>query len=156
MSKKYPDWFILIKHWVDRGGQGYTLPFLVGARLYNKGIHKSTKEEVRKLLEEIFNNPVKGNIIQLTWCNNLSAVIFGLQKEEIPGKQIKSDVTEEDSVFVRNDLLKFGNNTKEIINNLTEEYWIPIKEGLYSRNIYGNWVELDEDEIFRIDNLLKK
>jgi len=59
MKKDFPDWLTLIEHWVKLGGNGYTLPFLVGARAINKGLASVQDDDVRQLLDEIFNHPVK-------------------------------------------------------------------------------------------------
>ena len=37
MAIQQTDWLTIIRHWVHRGGTGYTLPFLVGARLLREG-----------------------------------------------------------------------------------------------------------------------
>ncbi len=156
MNTNLPDWFVLIEHWVTRGGNGYSLPFLVGARARRNSISNVTEEYTRALLSEIFNNPVKNHVVQIILCANLGVPVFGLSREKIQGKLFHSEITNAPSVFVRQDLLDtWGNSAKEVFNGILGEVKQPIQEGLFSRNFNHTWTPFGETEIEKIDRLLK-
>ncbi|NOK59077.1 MAG: hypothetical protein GFH27_549349n72 [Chloroflexi bacterium AL-W] len=155
MAQTLPDWFILIEHLVTRGGTGYTLPFLAGARAQHLNKTAITLEEVHTLLEEIFHQPVKNEVAELTWCANFDAPVFGLSRIQIPGKVFKSEKTNTDAVVVRQDIIdKWGNSSEDIIKELIRCSEEPIVTGNFSRTSEGTWESFTEDERFRINNLL--
>ncbi len=156
MNKKTPDWFVLIEHWVSRGGNGYSLPFLVGARARRRGDTDVSEEDARTLLDEIFNNPVKNQVVQIILCPNLGVPVFGLSREKIQGKLFHSTITNEPSVFVRQDLLNtWGESVDEVLNGILSEAKQPIQEGKFSRNFNHTWTPFSEIELQRIDRLLE-
>lgn len=156
MNEKAPDWFVLIGHWVSRGGNGYSLPFLVGARARNKGDTNVSDEDARILLDEIFNHPVKNHVVQIILCPNLGVPVFGLSREKIQGKLFHSTITNEPSVFVRQDLINtWGESADEVLNGILREAKQPIQEGMFSRNFNHTWSDFSEIELQRINRLLE-
>ena len=155
MDTIFPDWLILIKHWVSGGGTGYSLPFLVGARAKNRKLESVTENDARVLLDEIFNYPVKNFIIQVIICPNLGVPVFGILKEQIPGKLFKSTIKNLPSVYVRQDLItKWGNSTDDVINGMVSDSKQPIEHNLFSRTFMQTWAPFSEEEIGRINRLL--
>jgi hypothetical protein len=155
MDKKLPDWFVLIEHWVSRGGNGYSLPFLVGARARHSGVTNITEQYTRTLLDQIFNSPVKNYVVQIILCSNLGVPVFGLSREKIDGKLFQSAITNAPSVFVRRDLLNtWGESTDEVFNGILNEFKQPIQDGLFSRNFDHTWSHFSETELARIERLL--
>jgi hypothetical protein len=154
--KESPEWLLLIKHWVKDGiHYGYTFPFLMGARAIQKGITKITPKDARQLIEEIFNPPVSGDVVQIILFPELGVPVFGLYKEPIPGKQFKSSITGLPSVFVRQDLLdKWGDSVEAVISNILNESEKPIQEGLFSRTLDKKWTPFSDMEIENINRLL--
>lgn len=157
MERNYPDWFVLIENWVTRGGAGYTLPFLVGARA-RKSNYQASLKDARSLLEEMFRNPSPEQTkrILLTFCDDLCAPVFGLYRPQDEG-QIRGDLC--DQVFVREDVFERlnvldHNNTEEIIEKLLIHSREAVEQGLFSRT-GSQWTEFTQDEITRIDNLLE-
>ena len=156
MDNNQSDWFVLIEHWVAGGSHnGYTLPFLVGARARKRGTTNVTEQYARALLSEIFNSPIKNHIIQIILCPDLGVPVFGLYREEIKGKPFYSALTSAQSVFVRHDLLnKWGDTTQEVFKGILSEAKQPIQEGLFSRTFNQTWTHFSEMELERIDRLL--
>ncbi|MFZ5858428.1 MAG: hypothetical protein ACOYZ6_16505 [Chloroflexota bacterium] len=156
MNQKLHDWFILIEHWVTRGGNGYSLPFLVGATARHRGIVNITEDYAIALLGEIFNYPVNKHVVQIILCPNLGVPVFGLSRHEIQGKLFHSLVNNEPSVFIRQDLLnEWGKSRDEVINGIFDGAKKPIQDGLFSRTFDHTWALFSETEIERIDRLLK-
>ena len=155
MDKKLPDWFVLIEHWVSRGGNGYSLPFLVGARARHRGVTNVTEEDARALLDEIFNIPVENQVVQIILCTDLGVPVFGLSKEKLQGKLFHSAISDAPSVFVRQDLLNtWGESVDEVFNGILSEFRQPIQEALFSRDFDHTWTPFSEIELERIDRLL--
>ncbi len=155
--KELPDWLWLIENWVTGGAHnGYTFPFLMGARAKKKGITKVTQKDSRQLIDEIFNQPVSGYIVQIILCPDLGVPVFGLYRELIQGKLFKSSITNLPSVFVRQDLVdEWGDSTETVISNILSESEKPIQESLFSRTFDRNWTQFSDIEIERINRLLK-
>lgn len=155
MIHNYPAWFVLIEHWVTRGSTGYTFPFLVGARALCQGRKTATRDEAFILMNEILNQPVTGHVVELTWCADLDAPVFGLSREQIPGQFFNSTVTNKPSIFIRQDILtKWGTSDDNLISNLMDDSEKPITEGHFSRS-GKSWTPFTQSEIFRIMNLLQ-
>lgn len=155
--QELPEWLLLIKYWVAGGAHnGYTFPFLMGARAKQKGIEKVTQKDARQLINEIFNQPVSGYIVQIILCPDLGVPVFGLYREQIQGNLFKSLVTNLPSVFIRQDLLdKWGDSVESVISNILNESEKPIQEGLFSRTFDRKWTQFNDMEIERINRLLK-
>jgi hypothetical protein len=155
VQRKNPDWFVLIEHWVSLGGNGYSLPFLVGARASIKG-EKPTLNCAHSLLEEIFTNSMVEKRILITFCPNLGIPIFGLYRKRDIG-EIEGHWCEQ--VFIRTDVFEHLNisdsaNMAEITGCLLEYGKEPIRKELYSRR-GQNWVKFTNQEVERIHNLLQ-
>jgi hypothetical protein len=156
MDQKLPDWFVLIEHWVSRGGNGYSVPFLVGARAKHRGITNVTEEYASTLLDEIFNSPIQNQVVQIILCPDLGVPVFGLSREEIHGKLFHSAITNHPSVFVRQDLLnEWGESTDEVFKGILSESRQPIQDSMFSRDFDHTWGRFSETELVRIDRLLK-
>jgi len=164
MDRNLPDWLMLIEHWVNRGGIGYTLPFLVGARSLKDNIASPTPNDASNLLKEIFVNPFEYPL-QIIFCGDLQSLVFGLyrrrgvfSRDEQPstqGKMFNSPETNTPSVFVRQDMLdKYGDTSEQLINSIVEDFKDPIIKGIFSRSWDRKWSPLTKDETIRIKNIL--
>ena len=71
MASQQPDWLTIIRHWALRGGTGYTVPFLVGARLLREGKTEASLDDARAVLDELFSPRTTTDTLQLTWCPQL-------------------------------------------------------------------------------------
>ena len=62
---KYPDWFLIIKQWCEKGlgKYGVTLPFLYGAIKMKYGT-----ADLKCIIQEMISAPVEGYIIEVSWC----------------------------------------------------------------------------------------
>jgi hypothetical protein len=151
-----PDWLVLIRHWTHRN-VGYALPFLVGARARLAGQSVVTEQDALKLLDEMFNPPADSDVLQLIWCDNLAAPVFGLKKHQIPGIEFASRLSGRPSILVRSDLVaKWGDKVEDVANGVVTECKDSIGQQLFSRTWRKTWEDFTEEEAQRIDNLLKR
>lgn len=62
------------------GEVGITLPFLVGALATKFGNARPSAQDIRLLLQEIANNPVKGYVTEVRWCQNVEAPVLSVSE----------------------------------------------------------------------------
>lgn len=150
-----PDWQILIRHWTRGSGIGYTLPFLVGARALTRGTSRATVDDARILLDEMFHPQAHSDVLQVVWCPNLDAPVFGLNKESIPGETITSAHSGAPSVIVRSDILRhWGPSVEEVIAGIIAHSQEALESGRFSRTWDQKWELFSDTEVSRIRNLL--
>ena len=75
-----PDWFLLIRDWRTSrmGAVGITLPFLVGALAAKASNPQPSVQDIRLLLQEIAEIPVKGFVTEVRWCTDTDAPILSV------------------------------------------------------------------------------
>jgi hypothetical protein len=81
-----PDWFIIIEQWKVKGmgSYGVTLPFIVGALAYAKGERAVSVENIREVLSEIIESPVKDYITVVRWCGDIDEPVFSIREPSDP------------------------------------------------------------------------
>ncbi len=155
MAIRRPDWLTVIRNWVLRGGTGYTLPFLVGARVIRDGRTEASLDDAIAILDEMFHPQTPSDTLQLTWCPQLDAPVFGLNREQIDGVTIRSIHTQERSVVVRQDIVtRWGNSADKLVGALLDYSRAPIVAGNFSR-MDRSWHPFSEEERQRIERLLQ-
>ena len=102
----------------------------------------------------MFHPRTTSDALQLTWCPQLDAPVFGLNLEPIPGITIQSNHTQQPSVAVRQDIVaRWGDSADQLTLALLDHSRQAIVAGDFSR-MDGSWHPFSEQEQIRIKNLL--
>jgi hypothetical protein len=137
-----PDWFVLIKAWIDRDKYGLTLPFLVGARALLSGGGEMQRKDIVKILDEIIQKPVEDYIVHIRWCSDIQSPVFAVYKNNSPQRlrdhciDIISETTSEISLIVDNNLAavwKIRAEKQTLLETLVEKSEEDVLNGNYSR-----------------------
>ena len=133
---------------------GYTLPFLLGARVLREGKTETSLDEGQALLDEMFDARTPTDALQLTWCHDLDAPVFGLNKVPIDGLTIRSTHTQQPSVVVIQKIVNlWGDSADQLSSALLDHSRPAIESGHFSRT-FQSWQSFSRDEQIRIKNLL--
>jgi hypothetical protein len=164
MEQVMPDWLMLIKHWTDRNGTGYTLPFLLGARYLKEGNSSPSLDDARDLLQEIFIHPFERYTIQAIFCNDLQTLVFGMYRSSpffrhdhptTNGIFFNNPETQRPSIFIRQDMVdKYGSTLEQLTTNIVDDFAHHIINCEFSRSRNKIWSPLTSDETTRIKNIL--
>ena len=136
---KYPDWFLIIKKWREKGlgKYGVTLPFLYGAIKMKNGT-----ADLKSIIQEMISAPVEGYIIEISWCADAvkAPVLRATQEtstERITYKTVSvpNPSSGKPSLVFDNDLVKkWGDKPQILLESLIREAAPAIHSGKYSRH----------------------
>jgi hypothetical protein len=94
-------------------------------------------------------------MLELTWCGNLDAPVFGISRESIGGVTLVSKRNGIPSVRVRSDIQNLWGDTGEsIIAGLLDHAAVPLAASHFSRTWDRRWTHFTDDEKIRISNIL--
>lgn len=157
-----PDWFVLIREWVDKGygANGLTLPFLVGALARKGGNNNPTAEDARALVNEMTTAPVAGCVTEVSWCSDLGAPIFRATPDDSSSRMsstlvIRHPTEMRDSLVLGTNLeSRWGSSEPQsLIESLIKDAEGPIKDHTYSRN-HGQYAYFPDGELTLIDGTI--
>lgn len=159
MSTKNSYWYKQIASWCRGGGNGLTLPYLVGSQSeINKTFIPDTLD-LELLLNEFKKHDAQEVVIELKWCPNLETLVVGINSINSLDThnwlliQNNNLITVAISKICLQNLGITSTDEKVILNEIIEEYSKPIKMRTYSRN-NKEWQAYTTDEKQRIRNLI--
>ena len=154
-----PDWFVLIREWVDKGygANGLTLPFLVGALARKESNNNPTAEDARALINEMITAPVAGYVTEVSWCSDLGAPVFRATPDDSPLRissalVVKHPTETRDSLVLGTNLeSRWGSSDPQsLIESLIKDAEGPIEDHTYSRN-HGQYANFQPGELELIE-----
>ncbi len=137
-----PEWFTLIKSWIDRGSYGLTLPFIVGAIAYHRGKEEMDRGDIESLLNDIIQNPVEGYIVHIRWCLDYGSAVFAVYETDSPYRlhdrciNIRSKDSSTTSVVIEDNLAaewRIQANAQVLLEALLDKSEEHVQKGNYSR-----------------------
>jgi len=152
MEPKKPDWFLLIKAWLQRGRYGLTLPFLVRATAYHRGKSNPKREDIVSLINEIIENPVEGYIVHVRWCLEYGSAVFAVHEQNSPNRlrdriiEIKNKNSPVQSLVIEQNLGAVWNVPAEkqsLLTTVIEKAAEPVVSGNFSRNWSEDGVQFE-------------
>lgn len=137
-----PFWFRLIEQWVKKGkGEyGISFPFLVGA-IAQKTNGELTTSFIRKVFQEIIENPISGHYCEVRWCGNINEPVASIKNiEDIKNVSIKDQYITNNQVSLAftTDLMSMFNlnctTKEECLSKLVELTREIVEKKVFSKN----------------------
>ncbi|NVM64179.1 hypothetical protein FHW88_002507 [Mucilaginibacter sp. SG538B] len=139
-------WKILLTEWRLKGGDGLTIPFLIGAQKYFANCENP--QEIKDLIVDIATN--KDLDVYIGYCMTIKELILGVRsgsKLNIAGNHVILGNGTVSCFFLTKFVDDLGTCLSEITNTLTEKYqpFIAAKQYSVNQTIWGSYTadELD-------------
>lgn len=137
---KYNYWKVLLTEWRHQGGDGLTIPYLIGAQKYFTGFE--IRQGVKDLIIDIATN--KDLDVYIAYCMTIKELILGVRtgsKLKIAGNHVILDDGNISNFFLTTFAEDLGSSKDGIINNLIEKYQPLINNKQYSINqtLWGSY-----------------
>ncbi|TKC62489.1 hypothetical protein FBD94_09750 [Pedobacter hiemivivus] len=134
MMANKPYWHKLLLYWMEKGHNGFTLPFLIGSQKYHLPDGNLHPQGISGLITEMALHSDTETYI--TYCPDIKQIIFGLRnidKQKIAGEffQLKGRNTQLFRTKVVNDL---PIELDALIIELTDRFQTYVDNGQYSVN----------------------
>ncbi len=138
-------WQLLLTQWRREGGDGLTLPFIIGAQKY---FHVTPPEQT---IAELVMDIAQSNEFEvyLTYCMDIKELILGIRegrKCDIAGTHLKLENGENSSLFLTKFVDDLGTDLKSLQESLIEKFQDTIDARQYSIN-QKEWGDYTSSEV---------
>jgi|GEM_PF-1564574 len=147
-------WNTILSEWRNKGRDGFTLPFIIGAQKYLK--RDTQHQHIADLLTDIVQS--KDLKVYLKYCITTEEIILGMYDEN--GNNLKGTFPNhkgysQNQLFLTFFLDNLGKDVEEIIQSLTDRYQGRINKGEFSKHKDRSWGDFEGEEITFIQSSFK-